>query len=85
MKSSDKSKEISCNNNGNPTDKKPCTSSSGTFILNYLEKKIQDFRDAKFRVSDVKRYAKVARKKCGLSKAPKQKGYAKLITDEEKR
>lgn len=82
MKSSDKNKEIS----SNTTDKKPpCTSSSGTFILNYLEKKIQNFRDAKFRISDVKRYAKVARKKCGLSKAPKQKGYAKLITDEEKR
>lgn len=82
MKSSDKNKEISSKSNDNPTDKKP---SSGKFILNYLEKKFQNFRDAKFRISDVKRYAKVARKKCGLSKAPKQKGYAKLITDEEKR
>lgn len=56
-----------------------------TFLVQFVGAQIDRIRNAHFRLSDVKRYAKVARKKCGLLKSAKQKGYGHLITDEEKR
>lgn len=59
--------------------------SISTFLFEYIGRKLQKIHSTNFRVSDVKKYAKSAKNKLGLQKSPKQKGYGKLITDEEKR
>lgn len=80
-------------NETNATEVTPTPPNSGdhekklhhTFLVQFVGAQIDRIRNAHFRLSDVKRYAKVARKKCGLQKSAKQKGYGHLITDEEKR
>lgn len=42
-------------------------------------------RNLDFDVSDVRVFFKVIRKKFGLTKSPKKKGYATFLSDEERR
>lgn len=52
-------------------------------LINFIECKINQLKCIRY--NDVKLCAKTVRRKLGFGKSPKNKGYGKLITDEEKR
>lgn len=64
--------------------KEPCKKESRLeSFRNFLGNTINQCKRIKY--NDVKMCAKLVRRKLGFNKAPKKKGYGKLITDEEKR
>lgn len=54
-------------------------------LVDFLGKKLTDLRNKKIRYSDVKICVKNIRRSIRLKKTPKDQGYGRLVTDEEKR
>lgn len=54
-------------------------------LISYIENKINRLKCKRINYNDVRLYAKLVRRKLGFGKSPKNKGYGKLITDEERR
>lgn len=74
-----------------PTDGLPNTAVGAndqgklTSVTHFFCNKIQSMRNCDLRRSDIQIFFKVLRKKIGLAKTPKKKGYGRFLTDEEKR
>lgn len=54
-------------------------------LVDFLGKKLIDLRNKKIRYSDVKICYKNLRRSIRLKRTPKDQGYGRLVTDEEKR
>lgn len=54
-------------------------------LVDFLGKKIIDLRNKKIRYSDVKICVKNLRRNIRFKRTPKDEGYGRLVTDEEKR
>lgn len=54
-------------------------------LVDFLGKKLIDLRNKRIRYSDVKICVKNLRRNIRFKKSPKDEGYGKLVTDEEKR
>lgn len=55
------------------------------FVINYLEKRIQQIQRRNFKITQFKSNLKILRKLLHLNKHPKKKGYDKFLSDEDKR
>lgn len=78
------SSEIELTNNENLNNK---INSGGklNILVDFFGKKLIDLRNKKIRYSDVKICVTNIRKSIRLKKTPKDEGYGRLVTDEEKR
>ena len=87
-KSSDKNESLADQvipKTDNSRNSSSTTGGSGSFVFNYFEQKINKLRSINFNVKNVTILANIFRRKIGLGKSPKNKGYHVLMTDEEKR
>lgn len=65
--------------------KEQCKEGRLETFINFIENKINRLKCKRIKYNDVKLCAKLVRRKLGFGKSPKNKGYGKLITDEERR